>query len=84
MKFKQQVSLNIEPQKYITRRAILRHFGLPGSALNLGERFESLLTFAIQAVGASAPTYGQVQEGLLSPEASGAKAPVVWERERRG
>jgi hypothetical protein len=31
--------------------------------------------FAFQEVGASALTYRTVQEGLLSPEVSGAKAP---------
>jgi hypothetical protein len=38
------------------------------------ERSKSSLIFAFQEVGASAPTYSRFREGLLSPEASEAKA----------
>jgi hypothetical protein len=39
------------------------------------ECFKTILLCAFQEVGASAPTPVSVWEGLLSPEASGAKAP---------
>jgi len=62
-------------QILILVRRFVKRYSDGGSCPNLGERSEGSLIFAFQEVGASAPTYGPVCDGLLSPEASGAEAP---------